>query len=281
VRGAALVAIDEQAGLRARHRLERASSIPAHQQAPPRVVARRADDRRIEVLRDEHVLVAVAVEISDARVKRRGELRFPRQGHGLEAIAAIDERHVTQGDRRLLPGPGLQRPKYAVHRCVGECGECAESFHQIGNRDASARIGVVRRESANTRILSRQQRLLLAAGADRSVHEHQRGSAVRRRHGVASPARRDQIEPAVAVQVARRQTIPATRPAIQPPGCGRARECAAIVEEENDGVPLAREQQIRVTVAVDVGKHGRGDEADVREERRRGRNKRVAVVAQQ
>src|SRR4051794_15668432 len=75
---------------------------------------------------------------------------------------------------------------------------------------------------------------------------------------VSAPARRHDIETTVAVQVAHRDSIPAARPPTQPPRVRRRIELAVlVVEEEQDRAPIAREQQIRISVAVDVGEDGR------------------------
>jgi hypothetical protein len=98
------------------------------------------------------------------------------------------------------------------------------------------------------------------------VKKNKRPSAVRRCHGVPAPVRRDEVESPVAVQVARRDPIPSTRPPAETPRLGRGTQTAAPVEEQQDGPPLASENQVRIPIAVDVGEECRRDQADAVED---------------
>src|SRR5207249_10159870 len=62
--------------------------------------------------------------------------------------------------------------------------------------------------------------------------------------GVAAPARRDDVEATVTIQVSRRHTVPAAHDAVQSPlGAGVA-EAPVLVDEQLERPPLRREDEI-------------------------------------
>ena len=101
---AALIAVHHDPGDLAGHGLERAIALAAQQQSATGIVAGGPGLRREEVLREEHVLMAVAVEVGDPCVERGRELRFDGERNGLETPPAIKEDLMVQ--RRGLETPG-------------------------------------------------------------------------------------------------------------------------------------------------------------------------------
>jgi hypothetical protein len=92
-RSATLLAINFDAGLLAGHGLQPSRSITAQQQPAACVIAR--DFRLIgkKILAQKNVLMAVAIEISDADAERRSKLSLRGQKLHLKMVGAIQEDH--------------------------------------------------------------------------------------------------------------------------------------------------------------------------------------------
>src|SRR6266568_4044448 len=86
---APLLPVHQQPGALPWHRLECSLPIAEEQEAPARVVARRRDVCREEVLAEEQVFLAIAVEVGDTGVERGSELSLGGQRARLEPRSAI------------------------------------------------------------------------------------------------------------------------------------------------------------------------------------------------
>ena len=159
---------------------------------------------------------------------------------------------MIERDDRGLGHPRLAGPEDLVDGRVRVRGERADPRRQIGDDHAHARKAVERREPAEPRIMAGNEHLGLVAGTNPSVKHDERPSAVGSQRRIASPAGRDDVQPAVTIEVARGQPIPAARPSLEPPRCRCDDEPPRRVEQELDRSPLAGEQQVAVAIAIDV-----------------------------
>ena len=73
---------------------------------------------------------------------------------------------------------------------------------------------------------------------------------------IAAPIGSNQIQLSVAVEISGTDAIPKTAPSPQPRLGGRIDPAASVIAEEAQGVPVAREHKIRVSVAIDIGEDG-------------------------
>src|SRR5439155_1587122 len=71
------------------------SAVAQQQQTAARVIARRGEVGREEVLRQKKIFFAVTVEIGDTGVERGRQLRLGRERVGVEMVASIQEDHVV------------------------------------------------------------------------------------------------------------------------------------------------------------------------------------------
>jgi hypothetical protein len=76
------------------------------------------------------------------------------------------------------------------------------------------------------------------------------------------PARHDEVEPAVAVEVAGGEAVPAAAAAGEPPLARHVTQPAGVVVEHAQRAPLARDDELRPPIAVEVREQRRRDEAD-------------------
>jgi hypothetical protein len=217
-------------------------------------------------LAQEQVLLSVAVEISDAGVEGRGELRCDGQRARLEPIAPIEEHHVVHGRRAE---PDRRRGRWAehlVHRGIRVGTEGSEPLGEAGKGQGEPGVGGERRDASDSRVFLREQPGGSAAFTERAEVEEQRP----RRAGVVvdvpAPAGSHDVEPAVAVQVAGRQSIPAAVETRNTRHVGRGPELTAAVQKDADRPPLDGDDQVRPAVAVDVGELGCCDHPDPGEE---------------
>ena len=87
------------------------------------------------------------------------------------------------------------------------------------------------------------------------------------RPGVPAPTRCHEIEPAIPVEIAGRDAVPAAREPVEAPHGRRTAEPTSIVQQDRDRPPLDRQHKIGATVTIHVGEHRRRDETDLPQER--------------
>ena len=89
--GSALLAVDGDPALGGGEGSESAVSIASQAEAAAAVVARNLRLVRKEILAEEQVEIAIAIDVADADRKGRRHLRFDGKWPGLEVIAPIEE----------------------------------------------------------------------------------------------------------------------------------------------------------------------------------------------
>src|ERR1051326_8897922 len=77
---------------------------------------------------------------------------------------------------------------------------------------------------------------------------------------VAPPARRDEIEPAITVEVARGKPIPAARDPGESPFTRHVAQTPVLVMKHANGPPLGGEREAGPAVAIQIGEDSRRDE---------------------
>ena len=230
--GAALIAVDRDPGDLTGHGLERAVSPPQEQQPAAGVVAGRPDVRGKEVLRQKQVFVPVTVEIRYARVPCRGELRLVGERHRLELPASIEEHEVVER-RRLEALRALESaPEHVLQpgvRVRGE-GPRPEPHRRNGGHQASERSEW--RDPPQPVVVLGLDHVPAPRSGEVPVVQVQGMSGIDTIPGVAAPARRDDVEAPVPVQVSRRHAVPAAHDAVQTPlGAGVAKAPVLVQEQ--------------------------------------------------
>src|SRR5204863_9003796 len=81
-----------------------------------------------------------------------------------------------------------------------------------------------------------------------------------------TPARGDDVEPTIAVQIAGRDAVPTTHDAVQPPCGARVAQATVVVQEQLERSPLRREDQVGPAIAVHVGEDRRGYQTNALEQ---------------
>ena len=264
----ALIAVHGDPGAPVAQWQQSTRAVAQHQEAEPRIRARKTHHCLRKILSEKNVLVPVAIEICNVDRKSRCELRIARQRHRVEMVAAVEKRHVVKCDG-AEPGRFRQvRTEHLLHRRVRKRRKTVDSAREVRHGHAQARVAHERREATDARVTSREEHLLLVCSAERTVHERQRARAVGLHRGVAAPARRDDIETPVAIEIASRDSVPAAAPPAEPPGIRCAPKAAVpVIEEQQHGIPLASHQQVRVTIAVDIREQRRRHHSHVTQQR--------------
>src|SRR6266542_1498277 len=203
IRGTTLLAVDNQAGALPRDGLEPSFAISKHQQATAGIEAWRIDLGREEILREEDVFISVAIEIGYARIERRGQLCRVGKGVCLEVIAAIQKHHVIQRRHAEACGFGSGRPQHPIDAGIGIRRERPQSH--AGARKC-LREPVERQErgdSVNARIFLGREDVGAPPSGEETDEQEQRARLSRASVGSSAPARRNDIEPAGAIEIAR------------------------------------------------------------------------------
>src|SRR5260370_42557906 len=91
-----LLPIDDQTRPCAVDRLQLARAVAEQEETPAGVEPGDGDRCREEVLAQKDVFLAVTIEVRNAGVKRRRQLRLGRQRVCLEVVTAIQEHHVME-----------------------------------------------------------------------------------------------------------------------------------------------------------------------------------------
>ena len=79
---------------------------------------------------------------------------------------------------------------------------------------------------------------------------------------VQAPIGREQIHPSVLVEISRRDRVPPSGEWGEAELIGRLTKRATFIEKDAQRSPFDREDQVRVTVAGEIGKERAGDQTD-------------------
>ena len=254
-----LLSVDHDAGDVTGDRDEFPAAYSPEPQPPARVVPRRRDLGGEEVLAEKDVFVPVTVEVGHADVERWSELRFGRQGDGLERIAPIQKDRVIE----CVDGSPVDPREVATHHLV-ERG--VRVFVEPGDVTANERHGQsqarVSQEGSDTPdpfVELRLQHVERAVIVEiREIHVQLVRIGPMR--DVTTPTRGDDVEPAVAVYVTGGYPVPATPMRGESPRFVGRGEATALIEQEQQRPPLQSENEVGITVGIEVGEDGRRHE---------------------
>ena len=76
---------------------------------------------------------------------------------------------------------------------------------------------------------------------------------------VAAPIGSHEVEPTIAIKISGTHAIPEAAPSTQPRLGGGINPAATLITKEAQGVPVAGEYKIRVSVAIGIGEDGPTD----------------------
>ncbi len=267
-RAPALLAVDFYPGFLASNGAETAFSISQQKQTSPAIVAGRFGVDVEEILRKKNVFVAIAVEIRHGQSESRRELSFDGQRDRFEMVAAIEKEHGIEGSRFEGATLGKSFAQQLFDTGFAERSISAEAFKnkrqrlgkglEIGERDyfvhRAVEIGFNRVDgSVAVEIAVIEPEWLRA----------QMGLIPR----VASPIGRDDIQPAIIVEIGRRNTIPEALESIQSELVRDFLEVTLVVLEDAKRAPVQGQNQLRQAVAVQIAEDGATNQADFVEQR--------------
>jgi hypothetical protein len=228
--------------------------IAAEQESTATVIAGRFGIDCEEVLSEEKVFMAIAIEISDGEAKDGSELGFEGEWGGLESISAIEEEHGIEG--------GGFESKERGNAGIENLMDTGLTVGSVGGE----RIGDERQRGGHCSPFAPWDPLLrirIQIHLDEVEHAIVIEVAVVQAYGVfkdrlilgvASPVASHQIEPAIAREIARRHTIPPACMASQSPSFGDFPQGSLDELENTDGTPFAGEDQFGSSITIKVRK---------------------------
>src|SRR5436305_15196236 len=113
-------------------------AIAKEHEASARIEARRVERGRREVLREEQVLMAVAVEVGHDNPEGRRKLCLVRQRVCFEMISAIEEQLMVERRGAHAHGGAAGISEHLTHSGMGERSEGGEACERSGNCQAQA-----------------------------------------------------------------------------------------------------------------------------------------------
>ena len=204
----------------------------------------------------------VSVEVRHPRIERGSVLRLGRQGRGCELPASVEE-HLVVERSRLETLRRLECP-------AEDLGERGVGIRRIGARPEPHRRQrgqetPERRQGSDPTqpvVVLGLDHVHTTRGGEIPVIEKERVRGVDVVPRVATPARRDDVQPAIPVQIPRRHAVPPTHPAVQSPLGGRVAEAPVVVQKEFERPPFRRDDQVGPAVAIHVREHRCRHETD-------------------
>src|SRR6266513_2224235 len=146
-----------------------------------------------------------------------------------------------------------RRTQHFAQSCGGVFRESGHALANVGQRGPKARECLERRNAADPVVSLGQEHVERSIVVEVSIVRQQRtlGAGVVLR--VASPARRDDVEATVSVQITGGDAVPAAGQLTEPVRSRSFDEAALPVEKNAEITPLGSEKEIGVAIAVYIG----------------------------
>jgi hypothetical protein len=204
----ALLSRDPDAALGRRNGAEPTVTVARQHETDAGIEAGRLGFGGKEVLCEEDVLMAVAVEVGDTDSEDRRELGFTGKGERLESVATGEQHDRIAHHEREPDWADVLSGEESVGIGFGEVSVGAESFRHPGKGLEDFVAGAPGHAAAGGRVEDRLQKRDLAGAGEVAVPEFESVGGVFAR--VAAPVPDDQIQVAVGVEVAGPDPCPST-----------------------------------------------------------------------